>query len=232
VIILGIDTATDRVSCAIGGAEGVLAELQVTRGRRHTETLVPAIQFACERAGFTLKEVSVVAVDIGPGLYTGMRVGIATAKAIAQAVRAPMIGHTSLDLIAFPMRWTDRVVASVIDARRGEVFWALYRRVPGGVQRLTEPCVSKADELAAELLAMGEDVIAVGDGALKYADILSDVGQVEIAGPTFAYPTAGALVELVHPRAIREEWVQPWEIRPLYLRDADAQPNWVERPPL
>jgi tRNA threonylcarbamoyladenosine biosynthesis protein TsaB len=105
MLILGIETATERVSVAIGGHEGVLAMFEVTRGRRHAETLTPAIDFVCRQADVTLDEISVVAVDVGPGLFTGMRVGLASAKAIAQALRVPMIGISSLDLLAYPCRW-------------------------------------------------------------------------------------------------------------------------------
>ena len=139
MLILGIETATERVSVAIGGHEGVIGLFESTRGRRHAETLVPAIEFVCRQIDIGLDEISVVAVDVGPGLFTGMRVGLASAKAVAQALRVPMIGISSLDLLAFPCRHTDRVVVPVIDARKGEVFYAMYRQVPGGVQQVAEP---------------------------------------------------------------------------------------------
>ena len=112
--------------------------MRARRGRRHAETLVPAIEFLCNQAGIEMTEFSAIAVDIGPGLFTGMRVGIAAGKAIAQALRIPMIGISSLDLLAFPLRYSDRTIAAVIDARKGEVFTAFYRTVPGGVQRVTD----------------------------------------------------------------------------------------------
>src|SRR3954466_13917451 len=92
VLILGIETATMQVGCAIGGHEGVLASTHSARGKRHAESLAPAIEFTCTQARVSLSEIGVVAVDLGPGLFTGLRVGIATAKAIAQALRVPMIG--------------------------------------------------------------------------------------------------------------------------------------------
>ncbi|MFN5604236.1 MAG: tRNA (adenosine(37)-N6)-threonylcarbamoyltransferase complex dimerization subunit type 1 TsaB [Actinomycetes bacterium] len=100
MLILGIETATERVSVAIGGHEGVLGMFEVTRGRRHAETLTPAIDLVGRQAAVTLDEISVGAVDMGPGLFTGMRVGLASAKAIAQALRVPMIAISSLDLLA------------------------------------------------------------------------------------------------------------------------------------
>jgi len=230
VLILGIETATAQVGCAIGGHEGVLALFEVTRGRRHAETLTPAIEFTCRTAEIDLDEISVVAVDIGPGLFTGLRVGIATAKAIAHALRVPMIGITSLDLLAFPLRHSSRMIVTVIDARRGEVFYAFYRQSPGGVQRIGPPLVGSPDDLAGELMSMSEEVVLVGDGALRYRDRLSE-GQkgVEFAEQWLAHPSAAPLVQLAHARALREEWVSPGALEPMYLRMPDAAINWSTR---
>ena len=151
MIILGIDTATPQVGVAIGGHEGVIGSFSTSKGKRHTETLVPAIDFLCRQAHIELDEIGAIAVDVGPGLFTGLRVGVSTAKAMASALRVPVIGVTSLDLLAFPLRWSNRRILSVVDARRGEVFFAAYRQVPGGVQRLTEPRVASPDELCSEI---------------------------------------------------------------------------------
>ena len=229
MIILGIDTATPQVGCAIGGHEGVLASFQTAKGKRHAETLVPAIDFVCRQANVELDEIGAIAVDIGPGLFTGLRVGVATAKAMASALRVPVVGVTSLDLLAFPLRWTNRRIVSVVDARRGEVFYASYRQVPGGVQRLTEPMVGTPEQLCNEIQATGDDCLAVGDGARRYADELIDLIKVEIADAGLAYPSPSSLVQLAHARALREEFVNPWDLQPVYLRKADAEINWVSR---
>ena len=91
MLTLGIETATERVSVALGDHDGVIGSIDITRGRRHAETLTPAIEFLCRQADVKIDEVAVVAVDVGPGLFTGMRVGIAAAKAIALALHIPMI---------------------------------------------------------------------------------------------------------------------------------------------
>ena len=140
-----------------------------------------------------------------------------------------MITVSSLDLLAFPLRFTGRRIAAVIDARRSEVFWAFYRAVPGGVQRMGEPTVSTPDELAAELLAQGGETLLVGDGAIRYSQQLGDITGVEIAGGDHAYPSARSLVQLAHARALREEWVRPHEVELLYLRKPDAEINWSIR---
>jgi tRNA threonylcarbamoyladenosine biosynthesis protein TsaB len=229
VLILGISTSTTQVGCAIGGHEGVLASVQSARGKRHAETLAPAIDVLRQQAQVDLDEIGCVAVDLGPGLFTGLRVGIATAKALAHALRVPMIGVPSLDLVAFPVRWSPRLVVAAIDARRGELFVATYRQVPGGIQRLDDYRVSSPDDLVTDLLASRDDVLMVGDGALRYAELLDPLDGVELADQGLAYPAAASLVQLAHARALREEFVNTWELEPLYLRAPDAAINWSTR---
>jgi tRNA threonylcarbamoyladenosine biosynthesis protein TsaB len=227
MLILGIETATQQVSVALGGHEGVIGLVELARGRRHAETLVPAIDFLCSQADIGLDEIGLVAVDIGPGLFTGMRVGLATAKALAQALRVPMIGISSLDLLAFPHRRSDRVVVPVVDARKGEVFYAMYRQVPGGLQQVAPPRAAPVDELVADLLARSQEILCVGDGALRYRTVIRDGYHCEFADE--AHPSAAPLVQLAHARALREEWSNPSEIQPLYLRPPDAEINWAVR---
>lgn len=229
MLILGITTSTQQVGCAIGGHEGVLASVHSARGKRHAETLTPAIEFISRQARVDLAEISAVAIDIGPGLFTGLRVGVATAKAIAHALRVPMVGVVSLDLLAFPVRYTPRLIHAVLDARRGEVFTAPYRQVPGGVQRLADPSVMTPEDLAAELQAGDTECLLVGDGALRHRVLFEEIRRADIADHGLAHPNAGSLVQLAHAQAVREEFVNTWELEPLYLRAPDAEINWTER---
>lgn len=229
MLILGIESATNQVGCAIGGHEGVLASAHSARTRRHAESLVPTIQFVCRQAAVELDEIGVVAVDVGPGLFTGLRVGVATAKAIAQALRVPVIGISSLDLLAFPFRFTDREVTAIIDARRGEVFSARYRQVPGGIQRVGEARVSGPVDLLVDMLATSDDPLLVGDGALRHAAVFAEMRRADVVAPGVIHPSARDLVLLAHAQALREEWVQPREVTPVYLRKPDAEINWSTR---
>jgi tRNA threonylcarbamoyladenosine biosynthesis protein TsaB len=229
VLILGITTSTMQVGCAIGGHEGVLASIHSSRGRRHAETLVPSIDFLRRQARVDLGEIGCVAVDVGPGLFTGLRVGIAAGKAMAHALRIPMIGVASLDLLAFPVRWSPRLIVAAIDARRDQLFTATYRQVPGGIQRLSGHQISSPDDLAGELEATREDVLLVGDGAQRYCEAFADLSNVELGDQGLAHPSAASLVQLGHARALREDFVKPWELEPLYLRRPDAEINWSTR---
>lgn len=229
MLILGIESATQQVGVAVGGHEGVLAAAHTSRGRRHAELLTPTVQFVCRSARIELDEISCVTVDLGPGLFTGLRVGIAAAKALAHALRVPMIGVPSLDLLAFPVRHTSRLIVAAIDAKRGELFYAFYRQVPGGVQRVSDHQLGTPDDLASELLAARDEILLVGDGAIRYHDAFDGLKRVELADMGFAHPSATSLVQLAHAQALREQFVGPWDLQPLYLRKPDAEINWSTR---
>jgi tRNA threonylcarbamoyladenosine biosynthesis protein TsaB len=200
VIILGIESATARAGVAIGTPDGIIASTQVTRGPRHAEILVPSIQFVCEQAGIGLDQVEAIAVDIGPGLFTGLRVGMATANGLAQALGLPMIGVCSLDVLAHPLRHGATDIVSVIDARRAEVYAARYGVVDGVLKRTMEPTV------------------------LPPAELVEGLGDAFVVGDTlgvYALPSAETLVEMAATR----EPVSPSAIAPLYLRKSDAELN-------
>ena len=207
----------------------MLSAAQTSRGRRHAELLTPTVDFVRRSARVEFDEISCVAVDLGPGLFTGLRVGIAAAKAIAQALRVPMIGVPSLDLLAFPVRHTSRLIVAAIDAKRGKLFDAIYRQEPGGVQRVSGHQIGSPDDLASELLTARDEILLVGDGALRDHEAFEGLKRVELADQGLAHPSAASLVQLARAQALREQFVAPWELTPLYLRKPDAEINWATR---
>jgi tRNA threonylcarbamoyladenosine biosynthesis protein TsaB len=226
VLLLGLDTATPRVTVGIGSGGSLLGEVRLTGGRRHAEQLAPAIRYLCDELGIDLGQLSGIAIGLGPGLFTGLRVGVTTAKVMGEALRVPVVGVPSLDLLAYPLRHTNRLVVPVLDARRREVFHARYRAVPGGVQRVSGYEVGPASDLIAELEASGEEVLLAGDGVDAYAAQFESLERAEYAGPAFESPGAAALVELATARFEREEFEAPRDIHPLYLRRSDAEIEW------
>ena len=167
--MLAMDTATTQVGVAVGRDGRVLGELRIDGGRRHAEELVPAIAALATQTGITLDAVVAIAVGTGPGLYTGLRVGVTTARTLAQVLDVPVVGIPSLDLVAYPWRMTNRQVVALVDARRKEVFAARYWPVPGGIQRDGDYTVESPDAVAAALEASGVESLLVGDGALEHA---------------------------------------------------------------
>jgi tRNA threonylcarbamoyladenosine biosynthesis protein TsaB len=229
VLLLGFDTATPQVSVAMSTDGAIIGELRLGRDRRHAEHLAPGIKYLCTQLDVELSQLSGIAVGLGPGLFTGLRVGVTTAKVMAQALRVPVGGIPSPDLVAYPLRHADRVVVAMLDARRGEVFHARYHPVPGGVQRVSDYEVGSPKDLVADLIAEGDEVLLAGDGALRYADAFRDVDRSEQAGASFAAPSSTALLELAAARMEREEFSSAWDVQPLYLRQSDAEIEWERR---
>jgi tRNA threonylcarbamoyladenosine biosynthesis protein TsaB len=229
VLVLGIDTATNQVCVAFGDAGEVRGEIRLGGGRRHAEQLAPAIEYLCHELGVDVGHVSALAVGTGPGLFTGLRVGVTTAKVMAQTLRVPVVAIPSPDLVAYPLRHSSRTVVVVSDARRREVFHARYRPVPGGVQRVTPYDVATPAELAAELAATDDELLLAGDGVARYPDVFARLDHAEVAGPEHRWPSAAALVELAAKRVEREEFDAPSDVHPMYLRRSDAEIEWDRR---
>jgi len=232
MLLLGIDTSTRRVGVVLANEHGMLGRVELggtadSGPPRHAETLAPAIEWCCRHCGVEVPQVSAVAVGIGPGMFTGLRVGVTTAKLLAQSLRVPVIPIPSLDLLAYPLRYTSRLVVATIDARRHELYWAIYRKVPGGVQRVSGYEIGTPDDLVAEIEARGEDALLCGDGFGRFAEVFAPLGRrIEPAGPAHASPSLTALSELAMARYEREDFCAPAEVVPMYLRRSDAELAW------
>ncbi len=209
MIVLALESATDLVGAALLGDVPPQPAVTETGGRRHAEALAPAVHDVCEQAGVALAAVDVIAVDVGPGLFTGLRVGVATAKALGQGLGIGVVAVGSLDILAraaVERRSSDspcRVVA-VVDARRSEVFAARYR-FDGGPRsewdparhEVSPPARFAPQALVESLAEMGAEagtgadrdadtgetgdgpLVLVGDGAARYRDAFDQVSGVE-----------------------------------------------------
>ena len=234
MIVLAIDTSTDAVSVAVSNSKQLLASSHVLSDRRHAEQLAPIIKNVCKQADISMSEIDVVGVDVGPGLFTGMRVGIASAKTIAQVLDVPIIGVSSLDILARSVATTDRVVLATIDARRGELYWAMYRNDVGRSIEVKPPVVGKVSDCVADVLDRGQASLIVGNGALRHrvsmTESLEATGlSIEWASEQLAQPNAGVLALIVAELAVHEDWQTAAELQALYLRAPDAEINWQTR---
>lgn len=249
--LLAIESATNLVGAAVA-AGGHTAERSHQGGRRHAELLIPSIEEACGLAGVKVNDIDAVAVDVGPGLFTGLRVGVATAKALAQALGADLLGISSLDVLAAGVSalaptQSSLTVVSVVDARRGELFVAVYqfdRSALGtseGVEpndwRLMETEVltpdGLLDVLARLTLAVGDRAAVVGDGAVRYLDRISAMDRIDVSfAERISSPSPATLAHLA-VRRFGHGWapVAPWQLLPDYHRQADARINWEQRTP-
>jgi tRNA threonylcarbamoyl adenosine modification protein YeaZ len=212
VLLLAFDTATPAVTVALHDGARVLAETAEVDARRHGELLLPSVDRVLREAGVGLPEVTGVVVGVGPGPYTGLRVGLVTAQVFGAAHGIPVHGLCTLDGLAYAAGLdTPFVVAT--DARRKEVYWARYADAR---TRLGEPAVDRPAELPADIA----DLPAVGAGAQLYGTAFG-----EVRTDLLAHQSAAALAALAAERLAAGPDAQPGFLppRPLYLRRPDAQ---------
>ena len=220
VITLVLETATTAAAVAVLDDAEILAERVASDDRHHTESLLPAAAELLGSHGLSVNRVGRVVVDVGPGLYTGLRVGLATARSLASARGIGLIGLTSLEILAADPRVAqhDRVTA-IVDARRGEVFAQCFEIVGSRPTAAGEPMVLRPEALAERL---AERDVLVGDGAVRYADVLGAQGATIV---DLTMPSPGVAGRLAAVAAIPPS--DPHGVVPLYLRDPDAVANFT-----
>lgn len=226
-MLIGFDTATDDIAvCAWSDGEVVheaLIGLSDEGRPRHSTVLLAEIERAVE-AGGGWAEVDLIAAGLGPGSFTGLRIGAATARGLASSTGKPVAGVCTLDAIARGL--TEAGVEgerlAVLDARRGEVFAALYSERD---QRLWEPLVCPPQELASRVAERGEDLLAAGSGALRFRDELARNG-VEI--PDDSDPVHRVAARHICAVAAGGDGGDAGPLDPIYLRPPDAE-RWRER---
>ena len=234
--LVAIETATETVGVAVRTDTGVEAELALTGRRRHVESLTPALEHLLQQLALGPTDLGAVAVDTGPGLFTGLRVGVAAAKGLGQALGIGLVTASSLDILlaaAAEAGHRGRVCAAV-DARRGEVFAAVRVVGDDGAVAWSDPlgpALFAPDALVAalsDLEAAEGPVRAVGDGAQRYAAVLGAVPGVEVVTPSLSYPPPSTLLRLAQDRLTAGEAPVPAaSVVPLYMRDADATSNFA-----
>jgi tRNA threonylcarbamoyladenosine biosynthesis protein TsaB len=217
VLLLAIDTATSAITVALHDGTSVLAESSTLDPRRHGECVAPALAEVLALAGRAPADVSAVVSGTGPGPFTGLRVGLVTARTFAFARGIPVFGVCSLDALAHQAWLEDAagmgqscVVAT--DARRKEVYWARYNVTSRGVVRAGDPMVAKAGAIADDVRGLP----VIGRGAVLYAESFGPrLGPLDVS--------AGALADLAARRiAAGNELPEP---EPMYLRRPDATPQ-------
>ena len=222
--VLCITTSTPASSVALADDRQVVASAARIDARGHSAFLVPAIDFCFDQAGWRPGDIDAVVVDVGPGLYTGIRVGLSTAQGIAAAIGAPLVPATSLDAIALRAATGRRRILALVDVRRGEFAGAWYNPVPGGVVKDGPPEVMTPNEIRAMLDSEPGDVLVVGDHQSLPEELLTGMHRVKAGRPR--YPSAGTLAEAAASQLLSDATMHPDDVRPLYLRDPDVSINW------
>jgi tRNA threonylcarbamoyladenosine biosynthesis protein TsaB len=225
--ILAIDTSTHVGSVALVDGGALLAETSAFVRAKHGEVLLGHVERVLAAAGVAVRDVDLFAVGVGPGSFTGARIGVATAKGLAFANDKPLRGVVSLAAIARGLGAAG-LAATIADAHKGEVFGALYRLAPTGPAALVAPFHAEPARAAAHLrtaAGAGEETLLVaGDGFRRYEDVLRPaLGAHAAVAPVFDAPRAAMLALEARDLYEREGPSDLAALEPLYLRASDAK---------
>lgn len=221
--ILAADTSTATGSVALLQDDQVLAEWSLHSAQTHNRRLLRTVDMVLEQAGCPLADVDGFAVTTGPGSFTGLRIGLSTIKTLAWSLQKPYVGIPSLDALAAAFNYTSVQVCPVLDARKKQVYFALYRRDESGCPSRHGPYRVAAP---AELIRhIAEPTILCGDGWLLYRELLqSDLGALAIAAPAPFHSIRAAFVgAIARQKILANEAEDPMAGIPLYVRPSEAE---------
>lgn len=221
---LAIETATPGASVAVVEDATTLAAASRIDRVGHATFLVPAIDFCFDQVGWSPSDLDAIVVDVGPGLYTGLRVGLATAQGLAAAFGIPIVPAMSVDAIALEARTGHRLIWAIVDVRRGEFAVARYRPVPGGVVKEGTVELVTPEVFRAQLIETAEESLVVGDVGALPDGFITAIHRVKVGRPR--YPYAVALAEVGRGKYEKGLYPAADEIRPMYMREADVTINW------
>lgn len=221
MLTLAFDTSSKTASVSLLRDEAVVYETIINKDLNHSEVILPAIDEACRLTGVKLREVDLFACTLGPGSFTGLRIGVSTLKGFMLATGKPAAGVSSLAALALNADHQKAIIGSMIDAGRGQVYLAYYRYDKDGIlkqlgaERALNPhSISYSDE---------EEVIYVGDGAIKYADLIRSLSiKIKIAPAEKQFICASAVGTLAIEKYYRNDLLDLSGCVPFYLRSADA----------
>ncbi len=229
--ILAIDSSGLVASAALFDDGILVAEYTVDYKKTHSQTLLPMVDEIVQMTQQELSEIDAVAVANGPGSFTGLRIGAATAKGLALALKKPVIGVPTVDALAYNLYGTERLICPLMDARRGQVYTGLYTFEGENLIVLREQEVALLDDVLQELNGRGEPVIFLGDGVAVHSEKIKEGMCVpySFAPAHLARQRAGAVAALAAIYYAEGKFTSAMEHVPVYLRLSQAERERAER---
>lgn len=217
--ILAMDTSSVNATVALLDETRLLGEYTISNERAHSQIIMPMLESMLERCSVGVKDIDVFAVALGPGSFTGLRIGIAAMKTLAWSLSKKIIGISSLDAVAASFVATDRIVCPIFDARRNEVYNALYLNG----EKITDDRSVDFDELLIEL--SDKKVVFAGDGVLKYKNRINEFSMQDwiVAPHNVSMQKASSLAYLAYQRACKNDFDNVYELAPIYLKLPQAE---------
>lgn len=228
--ILGIDTSSMAASVAVIEDNTLICEYTINTKKTHSQKLMPMIENMLNLSDLSIKEIDAVAICEGPGSFTGLRIGMATAKAIAHVNNIPVIGVNSLEILAANMNLCDKKICSILDAQRNQVYTGRYQYVDGNLTEIKEIGIQLIEELLDELSQSKEEWILVGEAVYKYEDKIKEIQNIQIPAASNNVTKAGSLCSVAKGKFDQNKDVfNCYNINPLYIRKSQAEEQYEEK---
>lgn len=228
--ILGIDTSSMAASVAVIEDNKLICEYTINTKKTHSQKLMPMIENMLGLSDLNVREIDAIAVCEGPGSFTGLRIGMATAKAIAHVNDIPVIGVNSLEALAANMNLCDKKICSILDAQRNQVYTGRYQYEGTKLVEIKEIGIQQIDELLEELAQSGEQWILVGEAVYKYEDKIREISNIEIPAASNNVTKAGSLCSVAKVKFDEgKDIFDCYTVNPLYIRKSQAEEQYEER---
>ena len=222
--ILSVDTSATAASVAVAEENKLIGEFSINTALTHSQTLIPMIDELLKNTGLSVNDIDAVAVNAGPGSFTGVRIGVAAVKGIAFPKNLPCVSVSTLESMAYNMLGNDCIVCSVMDARCSQVYNALFRVSGCSVTRMTDDRALSLTDLKLELQNIREKVVLVGDGAVLCSKFLGEeLENIMLAPFNNRIQTASSVAYAAFEKINNGETVKADELMPVYLRLPQAQ---------
>lgn len=227
--ILAIEASGSAASVALTEDDVIRAEFTINYKMTHSQTLMPLIDIIKKYLELDLSTIDFVACSAGPGSFTGLRIGAATAKGIAMGINKPVVPVSTLAAMAYNIYMTDVLICPIMDARRRQVYTGLYNWEDGKLVCLKEDSVRIIDDVINEILVYNKKVMFVGDGILLYRSILQCHKNFLIAPASCNMQRAGSVASLAEEFAIEGKYIEGSKFVPVYLRKSQAERELEEK---
>ena len=225
--ILAVDTSSAVATCAITDGNKLVAERILNNKLTHSQTIMPMIEDAFRECEMSISDIDLFAVSNGPGSFTGLRIGVSSVKALAHSQNKPCAAVSTLEAMAYNLMYSQYLVCPIMDARRGEVYAAVYRFSDGAVNTVIADTALPVSELCEKLEKLKEKVIFLGDGVPPHREYIENsLGDSAIFAP--AHLNAQRASSLAYA-AQNKEYIHYSALTPVYLRKSQAEREMEER---
>lgn len=228
--VLGIDTSSLATSIAVIEDNKLICEYTVNTKKTHSQKLMPMIENMLSMSDINVNEIDMIAVCDGPGSFTGLRISMATAKAIAHVNNLPIVNVNSVELLAGNMDLCDKKICSILDAQRTQVYTGQYKYENDKLVQLKSVDVVEIDELIEELKNTNEEWIIVGEAVYKYEEKIKDIANIHIPSPSHNVSKASSLCTIAMDKYNRNVDVNDcYSVNPFYIRKSQAEVQYDEK---